>query len=333
MTIIITDCDHGNIDEEERILAASGIPFRLEHCRSEADIIEHCADGEWLINQYAPITRRVIETLTELKFVVRYGVGVDNIDIAAATELGVQVCNVPDYGMNEVADHALTFFLALSRKLVLMNDWTKKKAWDHRRSMPIRRMSSTTVGLVGLGRIGKNFAAKAYALGCRIIAYDVNDSAFSDPAAAFIERASFDEVLASSDAVMVFIPLDGTRDLIDKTSLGKMKPSAFLINTSRGGIVNEADLDEALKNGTIAGAAFDVMVKEPADPGHPLFQHENFLCTPHMAWYSEESALELKRKAAEEAVGFATAGTCRYPVNSPSAPRRAAPVSQENDRR
>jgi len=316
MAIIITDCDHGNIGEEERILAASGIPFRLEQCKTEDDLIARCADGVWLINQYAPLSRKVMEALPDLRFIVRYGVGVDNIDVASATELGIQVGNIPDYGMNEVADHALALFLALSRKLILMNDWTKNQKWDYRKSIPIRRMSNTTVGVFGLGRIGKNFAEKAHALGCHVIGHNRSEKAFDDPAIAFVEKVSFDELLSRSDALLIFTPLDTTRGLFDKAALQKMKPSAFLINTARGGIVNEADLDEALKNGTLAGAAFDVMAAEPAVPDNPLFQNENFICTPHMAWYSEESALELKRKAAEEAVRYAKTGTCRYPVNT-----------------
>ena len=319
--IIITDCDHGNIDEETRVLKASGLDFRFEQCRTEDELIERCAGGECLLNQYAKITRKVMEALPELKFVVRYGVGVDNIDVAAATALGVQVCNVPDYGMNEVADQALGFFLALSRKIVLMNDWTKTQKWDYRKSIPIRRTSEMTVGLVGLGRIGKNFASKVCALGCKVIGCDINDKAFLDPAIDFVEKVTFEDLLKQSDAVLVFAPLETSRGLFDKAALQQMKPSAFLINTSRGGIVIEDDLDEALRNGTIAAAAFDVMVTEPADPAHPLFQNENFICTPHMAWYSEESALELKRKAAEEAVSYAKSRTCRYPVNTPIAPR------------
>jgi len=319
--IIITDCDHGNIDEETQVLKASGLEFRLEQCRTEDELIERCAGGEWLLNQYARITRRVMEALPEMKFVVRYGVGVDNIDLAAATELGVQVCNVPDYGMNEVADQALAFFLALSRKIVLMNNWTKTQKWDYRKSIPVKRTANMTVGVVGLGRIGKNFAAKVRALGCKVIGCDINDEVFRDPAIDFVEKASFDDLLKQSDAILVFAPLETSRDLFCMAALQKMKSSAFLINTSRGGIVNEADLDEALRNGTIVAAASDVMAMEPADTAHPLFQNENFLCTPHMAWYSEESALELKRKAAEEAVSYAKTKTCRYPVNTPTSPR------------
>jgi len=319
--VCITDCDHGHIDEEKQVFAAHDVAYRLEQCKTEEDLLARCADSVYWINQYAPVTRAVMEALPGLRLVVRYGVGVDNIDLAAATALGVRVSNVPDYGMQEVADQALTFFMALSRKLILMNDWTKHHQWDHKKSIPIRRLSLTTVGLLGLGRIGKNFAAKVHALGCRTIGYDVNADVFLDPAIPFVEKSTFEEVLRQSDAVMIFLPLDRARNLIDRAALGLMKPSAFLINTSRGGIVNEADLDEALKNGTIAGAAFDVLAKEPAALDNPLLQNENFICTPHMAWYSEESAVELKRKAAEEAVSYMLHGTCRYPVNQPPAPR------------
>ena len=321
MKIIITDLRHTNTFEEEKVFKAHGLTFRLEDCKTEDELIARCADGEYWLSQYSLVTRRVMEALPDLKMVVRYGVGYDNIDVQAATELGVQVCNVPDYGMNEVADHAFTLLMTLSHRIIPMVRQTKTIKWDYLEAIPIRRMSETTIGVIGLGRIGGNFAKKARGFGCKMIGTDINEAVFDDPSLSFIEKVSFDELLSRSDAVAIFVPLENARNLIDMAAMKKMKPTAYLINTSRGGIVNEDDLNEALKNKIIAGAGFDVMAIEPAKQDNPLFAHENFLITPHMAWYSEESSLELKRKTAEEAASYALYRTCRYPVNHPLNPR------------
>ena len=321
MKFIITDLRHDNTEEEEKVFAANGLAFRREHCMTEDELISRCADGQYWLNQYGRITRKVMEALPDLKFIVRYGVGFDNVDIAAATDLGIQVCNVPDYGMNEVANHAFTLLMTLWHRIIPMVRQTKTLKWDYLEAIPIRRMHESTIGVIGLGRIGSNFARKMNGFGCKIVGYDINDTVFSDPTLAFIEKVTFDDLLSRSDAVAVFVPLDNARNLIDLDALKKMKPTAYLINTSRGGIVNETDLNEALTNKIIAGAGFDVMGTEPPDLSNPLFSHDNFLITPHMAWYSEESSLELKRKAAEEAVSYALHRTCRYPVNHPKKPR------------
>ncbi len=321
MKFIITDLRHTDTDEEEKVFNAHGLSFRREHALTEEELIARCADGEYLLNQYGTITRKVMEAMPDLKFIVRYGVGYDNVDVEAAADLGIQVCNVPDYGMNEVADHAFTLMMALFHRIIPMVRQTKTLKWDYLEAIPIRRMRESTIGVIGLGRIGSNFAKKVSALGCKMIGHDIDESVFDNPSLGFIEKVSFDDLLTRSDVVAVFVPLENARNLIDIDAMKKMKPTAYLINTSRGGIVNEDDLNEVLTNKIIAGAGFDVMVKEPPNLDHPLFAHDNFLITPHMAWYSEESSLELKRKAAEEAVSYALHRTCRYPVNHPANPR------------
>jgi len=253
-------------------------------------------------------------SLPELKLVVRYGVGVDNVDAASASKHGIQVCNVPDYGVNEVADHAMALMLTLLRRTAVMNAYTKNGAWDYTKAIPIRRLNQLTIGITGLGRIGRNFAAKVRALGCRIIGYDPllsADAAGTD----FVSRVGFEDLLQESDVISIHCPLETSRNLFGSSAFAKMKKGAILINTARGGIVNEKDLDGALEKGEIAGAAMDCMEDEPVKRGNPLFRHENFIATPHMAWYSEEACLELKRKAAEEAVRFFRGEAVRYPVN------------------
>ncbi len=277
------------------------------------DVIEQCKDGNIFINQYAPITKKVMEELPNLKMVVRYGVGVNNVDVKAATELGIQVCNVPDYGMNEVADQAIAMMMALIRKIVIMNKYTKEEKWDYIHSMPIKRNSTMTVGVVGLGRIGRNFAEKAHYLGFNVIGYDPYYKTTKETE--FIVPSSIDEIVEKSDIISIHCPLDGNKNLFNAETFKRMKKSAYIINVSRGGIINEDDLNEALKNGEIAGAALDCMEHEPMQPSAPLFKHENLIVSPHMGWYSEEAAAELKRKVAEESARFAMGKPVSYPVN------------------
>ena len=315
MKVIITDCDHESIDIETEILNAAGLGVELLQCRTEEDLISQCEDASIFINQYAPITEDVMKSLTNLKLVIRYGVGVNNVDVSAATKLGIQVCNVPDYGMNEVADHALALMLSLIRKTVIMNDYTKNIKWDFKKSIPIRRLSTLTVGVVGLGRIGRNFATKAHALGCNIIGYDPYYKPREEDGVGFITSVSIEELIKQSDVISIHCPLEGARNLFNEEAFKNMKNTAFIVNVARGGIIDEAALDRALENGDIAGAALDCVEFEPMAPGSPLFRHENFICTPHMAWYSEEAETELKRKVAEEAVRFYKGEQVVYPVN------------------
>ena len=310
--VVITDCDHENIDIERSVLSNGDISFELLQCKTEDDLIRECKGVNGFINQYAPITERVLKELPDLKFVVRYGVGVNNVDLEAATRYGVQICNVPDYGMNEVADQALALMLALTRKVVLMNDYTRNNKWDYQRSIPIYRHSCQTVGVIGVGRIGTSFVNKVHALGCKVVAYDPYKKG---PSPDFVEFVSLEELIKISDVISIHCPSDNAMNLIGEKELRNMKESAYLVNVSRGGIIDEVALDKALSEKWIAGAAIDVVLQEPLALDSPLFKHENFLCTPHMAWYSEEAALELKRKVAEETVRFAKGEEIHYPVN------------------
>ncbi len=315
MKVIITDCDHKNINIETDILSAAGLEVELLQCRTEEDLISQCKDADVFINQYAPITEDVMKSLDNLKLVIRYGVGVNNVDVSAATRLGVQVCNVPDYGMNEVADHALALMLSLIRKVVMMNNYTKNVKWDFKKSIPIRRLSTLTVGVVGLGRIGRNFATKVHALGCNIIGYDPYYKPSEEDGFGFITSVKIEELIQQSDVISIHCPLEGARNLFNEEAFKNMKNTAYIINVARGGIIDEVALDKALENGEIAGAALDCVEFEPMHTDSALFRHENFICTPHMAWYSEEAEVDLKRKVAEEAARFCKGEQVKYPVN------------------
>lgn len=314
MKVIITDCDHDHIDIERSIFEEAGIEMELLQAITEDEVIEQCQDAEIFVVQYAKISRKVMENCPKLKYVVRYGVGVDTVDVTAATELGIQVGNVPDYGMNEVADHAIALALSMTRKVVEMNQFTKNEKWDYTKAIPVHRFCKMTVGVIGLGRIGRNFAQKMHALGFRVIGTDPYFKP-TEETDAYVKAVSMDEVIETSDIISLHCPADGNKDLFCKDTFKRMKNNAILINVARGGIINESDLEWALTEAEIGGAALDCMMGEPVSKDSPLFKHENLLVTPHMAWYSEEAAQELKRKVAEEAVRFAKGEAIHYPIN------------------
>lgn len=298
--VLVADCDHPDIDIEKRVLADVCRELPWLNCRSEDEVIAQCAEAEGLIIMYAPLTRRVMQHLKRCKIIARYGVGVDTIDLKAAAEFGIIASNVPDYGTQEVSDHALAMMLCLTRKIAMASSLVKRGQWDFRLMQPVFRHQVQTIGVIGMGRIGSAMAQKTHALGMRVLAFDPylkNLDRIPD----YVTLVSLEELLRESDVVSVHCPLnEETRDLLDEARLGLMKPTAYLVNTARGNIVNEVALEKMLAEKRLAGAALDVLASEPGRVDHPLFKHDNFLCTPHMAWHSSESAQELKRKAAEE---------------------------------
>lgn len=316
-TVKITDCDHPSVDIEKKVIDRISARMSLHQCKTEEDIIRECGDADALLNQYAPLTRNVLSQLKKCKVIVRYGVGVNNVDLEAASDFGIQICNVPDYGVDEVSDHALALLYTLARKTLLMGNAVRKGEWDFSISRPILRLRGKVVGVVGLGRIGRAFAEKVHGTGFKVIGYDEKTRVYEE--LPFIERVSFEELLQRSDIISVHCPLtEKTKNMFGEKELRAMKASAFLINTARGSIINEAALNHALSKGWIAGAALDVMELEPPSAENPLFQHESFIATPHVAWYSEQAFEELKRKAAEEAVRVLIGEEPHYPVNEVS---------------
>ena len=298
----ITDCDHVSLMEEEAVFQANDVEYDLFQCKTEKELIDNMKPYEVIALQYAPLTRRVMEQLPNLRCVVRYGVGVDSIDVKGAKEVGIAVCNVPDYGVQEVASHALALMFQLCRKTDVACREVKQGVWKYENHIPILRFSVMTVGVVGLGRIGRCFADMVHALGCRVLAYDPIYANKKDQLPVYAKFVDLDSLLQQSDVVSLHVPMEDARDLLGERELRLMKSSAYLINVSRGGIVNETALERALRENWICAAGFDVMAKEPPMPNHPLLHLDNFYCTPHMAWYSEQAAKDMKRKVAEEMV-------------------------------
>lgn len=314
--IVICDCDHEDVETEKKVLEAAGYEFDWLHCKTQQEVIEQCKEAVVLMNQYVKMDRTIFEALPNLKCVVRYGVGVDNINLEDADEFGVQACNVPDYGTREVADQALAMMMCLTRKVAFTNALIRKGVWDYRREIPIYRMSVMTVGIYGIGRIGSEFAKRVHALGCKVIAYDIEAGNKNRKFPEFVEFVSAEELLERSDIISIHCPLrPDTYHVFGKEQFRAMQNSAYIVNVARGGIIDEEALEWALANHEIAGAALDVVEHEPLTADNPLLKYDNFIVSPHTAWYSEESAEELNRKVAEEAVRFMNHEPVHYPVN------------------
>jgi len=294
--VVITDCDQGSIEEEKEELGRIGAELILAQVREEEDLIRACKEADGLINQYALLTRSVLENLPKCKVVSRYGVGVDSIDLKAATDLGIIVANVPDYCMDEVASQTISMMLALMRKVAFLDQKVKSGQWDFRQGRPIHRLKGKTMGLVGSGRIGLAVAKRISAFGVRVIAFDP----YIEKSREDIELKDLDAVLKESDFISIHCPLnDSTRHLIGEQEFGKMEKKPIVINTSRGPIIDEKALIEALKEGLVSGAGLDVLETEPPDSRNPMLKMENVILSPHVGFYSEESISELKRRTAK----------------------------------
>ena len=294
--VMITDCDHGSIEEEKEELGRIGTELILAQIRKEEDLIRVCKEADGLINQYAILNRNVLGHLTKCKVVARYGVGVDSIDLKAATDLGIIVANVPDYCIDEVASHAVAMLLTLIRKTVFFDRKVKSSHWDFRQGPPIHRIQGKTLGLIGCGKIGFEVAKRMSAFGVKVITFDP----YLEKVSEGIELEDFDTVLKESDFISIHCPLnDSTRHLIGDEALKKMEKKPMIINTSRGPIVDERALIQALEQGLISGAGLDVLEKEPPDDQNSLLKMENVILSPHVGFYSEESISELKRRTAK----------------------------------
>jgi D-3-phosphoglycerate dehydrogenase / 2-oxoglutarate reductase len=315
--VVITDCDHDTVDPEEAVLAGHDVELRRLRCRTPEEVAEQAGDADVLINQYVPITAAVLDALPSCRLVVRYGVGVDNVDVEAATGRGVWVANVPDYGRDEVADHTLALALALLRGVVVLDRSVRSGTWDLGSARPLRRLAVLTWGVVGCGAIGGAVAARAAGLGMRVLGYDVVGVRSAPP----IERVPLEELLEAADVVSLHAALTpDSHHLIGAAALARMRPTAFLVNTARGGLVDTAALLAALDTGELAGAALDVLEQEPPDElGWRLARHPRVVATPHAAWYSEEAFHTLKTEVAREALRVLRGGEPRSPVNHPAA--------------
>lgn len=297
--VVVIDPGYDSYATEQGVLAPFGAEVAVVPCVGDIDrVVETVRDVDAVLVRESPVTKAAIDGMTRCRAIVRYGVGVDNIDLDAAAARGIYVANVPDYGVEEVSDHALALLLAVARRLVSRSAEVRAGAWTTSRDQPMYRLAGGTLGLIGYGRIGRAFHRKAAALGYqRVLVYDPMVS--TPPQGA--ELATVEAVCRQADAISLHVPLmPETRHLIDAAMIAAMKPTAILVNTARGGLIDEDALAEAMAGGHLLGAGLDVFEQEPVDPAHPLLALPNVVATDHTAWYSEQAVADLQRKAAEE---------------------------------
>jgi len=281
---------------------------------SADDILAVARDADAILVTYAKLPGDLLRQLTRCKAIGRFGLGVDNIDVPAATECGITVTYVPDYCMREVSDHAIALLLALARKVVFSNNLVQSGRWEMPAVVPIRRLEGQVLGLVGFGNIPRQLAPKAQAFGLRVIVHDP----YVAPdvlATAGVEGVSFDDLLARSDFVSIHAPLlPATRGLFNAAAFAKMKRGAFIINTARGPLVDEAALIAALDSGHVGAAALDVVTTEPLAKDSSLLGRANVILTPHTGFYSIEALEELQTKCASDVARVLSGEKPVYPV-------------------
>ena len=312
--VLYADYDYPDIDLERGILAGAGIELVAAQCKTEAEVAEAAVGCVGILSQYAPVGELVVAALPQLGVVSRIGAGYDNIDTAACARHGVWVANSPDYGVGEVATHALALALALIRNVVAYHRDIHAGHWHYLSAGKLQRPATMTLGIVGLGRIGKRMAHVSRNVFDRVLAFDpyVIDGDFP----AYVERVpELGALFAASDIASVHTPLNAeTRGMIDARVLQRMRPGSYLVNTARGAIVKVDDLLAALDGGILAGAGLDVLPAEPIAAGDPLLGHPKVILTPHAAFFSVQSEIDLRRKAARNIVTWLATGRPDYIV-------------------
>jgi D-3-phosphoglycerate dehydrogenase len=301
--IVITDWTFPDLGIEEAILQSHGARLVAQQCRTEADLIELCADADAVITQFARVNANVVSAMQKARAIVRYGIGVDNIDLDAARARGIPVCNVPDYCIDEVADQTLAFILATTRQVVTHAYHLRSGHWGL--AAPLARMKALrdlTVGIVGFGRIGREVLRRLQPFKCAVQVFDpmVPSTEIEKLGA---QAASFDEVLGNADVLTLHCPsTPKTRRLMNRETFAKLKPGAILINASRGDLVDPDALMAALQSGRLAAAALDVFDPEPIPAGHPIRTRSDVILAPHIASCSVPAVTKLREAVANLAL-------------------------------
>ena len=314
--IAITDSPFPSLDPAKKALARLDPDYAMAQSASADDILAVARDADAVLVTYAKLTGPLLRELKKCKAIGRFGLGVDNIDLPAAKELGIAVNYVPDYCLHEVSDHAMALLLALARKVTFANRLVQSGRWEVPPIVPLRRLAGQVLGLIGFGNIPRMVAPRAKAFGLDVVTYDpyVNKDA---TAAAGVEAVSFDELLARSDFVSVHAPLQpATRRLMNAKAFGKMKKGACVINTARGPLIDEPALIAALDSGHLGGAALDVVTTEPLPKDSPLVGRDNVILTPHTAFYSVEALEELQTKCASDVARVLLGEKAVYPISA-----------------
>jgi len=314
--IAVTDSPFPSLDPARTALKRVDPELRMSKSPSADDILAVARDADAVLVTYAKLPGDLLRELKRCKVIGRFGLGVDNIDIPAASALGITVTYVPDYCMHEVSDHAMALLLSLVRKVPLSNKLVQSGRWEVPPVVPIHRLSGRVLGLVGFGNIPRTLAPKAKAFGLRVVTHDPYVSA-DVLGKAGVESVGFDELLAMSDFVSIHAPLlPATRGLFNAEIFRKMKKGALLINTARGPLVDETALIAALDSGQLGGAALDVVTSEPLAKDSKLLGRDNVILTPHTAFYSVEALNELQTKCATDVARVLSGEPPVYPVKA-----------------
>ena len=314
--IAVTDSVFPSLDPAKAALARLNPTYRMAKSVNADDVVAVAKDADAVLVTYAKLTREVLTQFTRCKAIGRFGLGVDNIDLAAAKEKGMAVNYVPDYCIREVSDHAMALLLGLIRKIPLSNKLVQSGRWEMPAVVPIRRIEGTVLGLVGFGHIPRLVAPKAQAFGIRVIACDpyAKPEVFKT---AGVESVDFDTLLQSSDYVSVHAPLlAATRGMMNAAAFAKMKKGAYIVNTARGPLIDEPALVAALDSGQIGGAGLDVVASEPLAKDSPLLGRDNVIISPHTAFYSIEALNELQTKCATDVARVLSGEKAVYPISA-----------------
>jgi D-3-phosphoglycerate dehydrogenase / 2-oxoglutarate reductase len=325
--IVITDHRFPDVEQERRAVEAAGGILVVGDAATEEQVTALCRDADAVLTVRARITRRAIAAMERCRIIVRYGIGLDTVDIRAATERGIMVANVPDYCLDEVSDHAFALLLMLSRQMISAMSLAKEDRWGIPKMPPVQRLRGQTCGLLGCGRIGSLLAGKVAAVGLTVIIHDpyLSESRTREMCA---ELVSFDELLSRADFISLHAPLTSdTRHLFGSAAFGKMKRTAFIINTARGGLIDEAALLAALDTGQIAGAGLDVLESETSMTPirSALVNHPKMIVTAHTAWLSVQARETLQRRAIEQALACLRGETPYALVNRELAQQKPHP--------
>ncbi|HEX4332460.1 MAG TPA: C-terminal binding protein [Usitatibacter sp.] len=314
MRFLVTDHDFPEVALEKRIIEEAGHELAVSQCRTEDDVIAAAGGCTGALVQYAPMNAKVFAALPQLRIVSRFGAGFDTVNVEDAKAYGVWVANSPDYGVDEVAAHALGMAIGLVRHIPWFNRDVHSGRWDYNSTGPVRRLSRLTLGILGVGRIGKRMAACAKPLFGRVIGCDPYIAPGDFPPG--VQSVSRETLFAQADLLSLHVPLnDETRHIVDAGALAAMKRGSYLVNTARGAVLHVPSLLAALDSGQIEAAALDVLPKEPPLGDDPVLRHPRLLLTPHAAFYSTEGESELRTKAAMNLVDWARTGTPTYVVS------------------
>ncbi len=310
--VLLTDRAWPDSSIEQRELAVVGAELIEAPEGSESTLTQLAADVDAIMTCWAPVTEAVVRAAVKCRHIARLGIGLDNIAVSVATERRIRVTNVPEYCVEEVADHAIALLLACARKVPFFHQRTKAGEYRLQAGGPLRRLRGSVLGIIGLGRIGRAVAERARAFGFEIIAWTRSGNDHGSG----VRLVELPELLRRSDFVSLHVPLSAeTRHLLNRESLSLLKPTTFIVNTSRGGLIDHTALWEALQAGRIAGAALDVFDPEPPDLSQLLFRDERVIVTPHTAFLSVESLQELRVRAARQVAATLTGGHPENVVN------------------